>query len=114
MSDGAVHEGSREALLGVDLSEETKDAYSPELHVGPDAPETFLVLADDDTAVPPANAVRLYQALHEAGVKSELHIFRDGGHGFGIRVAGDLPVATWPSLLSDWMDRIGMMGEVQE
>lgn len=109
MQDGAVHEGSRSALLGEAPTDAMKDSYSPERHVTADAPETFIVLSDDDPSVPPANAVRFYSALHEAGVKAELHIFRDGGHGFGIRGAGDLPVARWPLLLEDWLTRIGMM-----
>ncbi len=110
MMDGSVHAGSREALLGTDPSEDAKIAYSPQMHVTSDAPETFFVLADDDTSVVPENSILLYQALREAGVKSELHIFRDGGHGFGIRGAEGLPVQKWPTLLSDWMDRIGMGG----
>ncbi|WP_410218264.1 alpha/beta hydrolase [Paracoccus sp. (in: a-proteobacteria)] len=110
MMDGPVHEGSREALLGETPSEEAKAAYSPERHVTANAPETFIVLADDDDAVPSENAIRMYQSLHEAGVKAELHIFRDGGHGFGIRGAKGLPVQEWPVLLTNWMDRIGMTG----
>ncbi len=109
MMDGPVHEGSREALLGAAPTEEAKTAYSPELHVGKDAPETFFVLADDDSSVPPENSIRLYQALHAAGVGAELHIFREGGHGFGIRGAAGLPVEMWPGLLTDWMERIGAM-----
>lgn len=111
MLDGHVHEGSREALLGEAPDEEAKRAYSPELHVSADTPETFMVLADDDSSVVPENAVGFYTALRKAGVKAELHIFREGGHGFGIRGAGDLPVAGWPGLLTRWLDRIGMMRE---
>jgi len=109
MQDKGVHEGSRTALLGEGPTAEAKEAYSPELHVTDTSPETFLLLADDDPSVPPANAIRFYSALHDAGVKAELHVFRDGGHGFGIRGADDLPVARWPALLTDWMVRIGMM-----
>lgn len=114
MMDGAVHAGSREALLGADPTDEAKAAYSPERHATPDAPETFFVLADDDTAVVADNSILLYQALRAAGVRSELHIFRDGGHGFGIRGADGLPVRQWPALLSDWMGRIGMIGRDSE
>ncbi len=108
MLDGPVHEGSRTALLGEAPTEADKKAYSPELHVTGSAPETFIAFADDDPSVSPQNAIRFYSALHDAGVKAELHIFRDGGHGFGIRQAGELPVARWPDLLEDWLVRIGM------
>ncbi|MBT2787135.1 MULTISPECIES: alpha/beta hydrolase [unclassified Halomonas] len=109
MQDEGVHEGSRTALLGDSPSLQHKCEYSPEEHVSADAPETFMVLADDDPSVPPANAVAFYSALHAAGVKAELHIFRDGGHGFGIEGAQNKPVAAWPQLLAQWMRQIGVM-----
>lgn len=109
MQDNDVHEGSRSALLGDSPTPQQKIDRSPEEHVTPDAPETFLVLADDDPSVPPANAVAFYSALHEAGVKAELHIFRDGGHGFGITGVQDLPAAAWPRLLADWLVQIGAL-----
>ncbi|RUR34298.1 alpha/beta hydrolase [Vreelandella nanhaiensis] len=111
MQDDDVHEGSRTALLGDSPTSQQKLDRSPEVHVTADSPETFLVLADDDLSVPPANAVAFYSALHEAGVKAELHIFRDGGHGFGISGAKNKPVAGWPYLLTEWMMQIGVMPE---
>lgn len=112
MQDDGVHEGSRTALLGDSPTSQQKLDRSPEEHITADSPETFLVLADDDPSVPPANAVAFYSALHEAGVKTELHIFRDGGHGFGIGGAQNKPVAGWPSLLAEWMMQIGVMPEI--
>ena len=109
MLDGAAHEGSREALLGESPSETDKRTYSPQLHVTPRTPATFMVLADDDTTVDAENAVGFYGALHDAGVTAELHIFRDGGHSFGIRGAAGLPVEIWPALMTAWMERIGML-----
>ena len=66
-----------------------------------DAPPTFLVCADDDRShvVTTAN---LYLDLEKQGVSSEMHIYADGGHGFGIRES-HLPVATWPDRLKEWM-----------
>lgn len=109
MLDGAGHEGSREALPGKSPNEAAKRAHSPQLHVSAGTPEVFMVLTDDDTTVDPENAVGLYTALRQAGVRAEIHIFRDGGHGFGIRGAADLPVQIWPELMCAWMDRIGML-----
>lgn len=111
MQDNGVHEGSRSALLGDNPSQHQKINHSPEEHVTADTPEAFLVLADDDPSVPPTNAIAFYTALHAAGVKAELHIFRDGGHGFGIGNAHDKPVSDWPILLAKWMGQIGVMPE---
>lgn len=114
MQDEGVHAGSRTALLGDSPTLQQKHEHSPEAYVDANTPETFLVLADDDPSVPPANAVAFYSALHAAGVKAELHIFRDGGHGFGIAGAQNKPVAGWPSLLAQWMEQIGVMPEERQ
>ncbi|MFG6666155.1 alpha/beta hydrolase [Halomonas sp. HNIBRBA4712] len=106
MQDDEVHAGSREALLGEAPTPEQKHAQSPEAHVDAHTPETFILHADDDPSVSPLNAIAFYSALHRAGVKAELHVFREGGHGFGIASAGDLPVAQWPQLLASWLERI--------
>jgi dipeptidyl aminopeptidase/acylaminoacyl peptidase len=47
-------------------------------------PPTFLVHASDDTVVPVENSLMMYQVLRKEKVKVEMHIFQDGGHGFGI------------------------------
>ncbi|MEF2071345.1 alpha/beta hydrolase [Consotaella sp. CSK11QG-6] len=109
MQDDIAHMGSRTALLGENPSQELKDEFSPELHVTADTPQTFMALADDDSSVPPENAVRLYLALKKAGVPTELHIFRDGGHGFGIAGAGDKPARKWPMLCRWWLKQIGVL-----
>lgn len=109
MQDDGVHAGSRSALLGDSPTPQQKSDHSPEEHVTIDTPETFLILTDDDPSVSPVNAIAFYSALHEAGVKAELHIFRDGGHGFGIEGAQGKPVTGWPRLLADWMVQIGAM-----
>ncbi|MFI0472584.1 alpha/beta hydrolase [Halomonas sp. HMF6819] len=109
MQDAGVHAGSRDALLGKTPTPEQKYARSPEEHVDTSTPETFIVHADDDPSVSPANAVAFYSALQQAGVKAELHVFRDGGHGFGIAGADPLPAAGWPDLLAGWLDRIGAL-----
>jgi acetyl esterase/lipase len=66
-----------------------------------DAPPTFLVCADDDTSHV-VTTVNLYLDLQKQGVSSELHIYASGKHGFGMRPS-NLPVATWPDRLREWM-----------
>jgi acetyl esterase/lipase len=103
MEDDVGHAGARKALLGPTPDKAAIAAYSPDLQVGRQTPRTLLILADDDTAVVPENSIRYYQALKRAGIPAELHIFARGGHGFGIRKAAGLPVATWPKLTWDWL-----------
>jgi dipeptidyl aminopeptidase/acylaminoacyl peptidase len=47
--------------------------------------------------------------LKRAGVPAELHIFKEGNHGFGIRDARQLPVSVWPKLAIDWMRSNGIL-----
>src|SRR5262245_46840226 len=102
MGQGA-HAGSRDKLLGADQSAARIAAYSCEKHVPVDAPPTFICYAADDDTVPPLeNGLAMYLALQQRGIKSELHVFGQGKHGFGIRRAEGQPVAQWPALLHAW------------
>lgn len=109
MQDGTAHENSRKALLGGAADEDRKVRYSPELHVGSSTPQTFIALAGNDDAVPPENSLGFYLALREAGIPADLHVFSDGGHGFGIAAAGTRPAHNWPEVCLWWLGSIGML-----
>ncbi len=73
------------------------------LDVTASTPRTFLVAADDDPAVNPAdNAGRFFVALRAAKVPAELHVYSSGGHGFGIQKTGKTSAA-WPVALVAWL-----------
>jgi len=82
--------------------------YRIEAMPGAKYPPAFLLQADDDPTVNPLDAVAIYTALKQAGTSAELHLFRRGGHGFGIRDAQG-PVARWPALCADWLKEIGVL-----
>jgi acetyl esterase/lipase len=105
-----AHAGSREALLGKAPSTAQEAAYSPHRHVTARTPPTFLVHAWDDPAVPTENSLNYLAALREAKVPAEAHLFEEGGHGFGIRLAQDKPAAAWPQLFLAWAARRGWLG----
>lgn len=109
MEAATTHMESRDNLLGKNPSAELIKAYSPDQNVTADAPPAFVVLAEDDPAVPPANGVGYCGALKKAGVACELHTFAEGGHGFGIRDARQLPLSVWPNLAANWMKANGFM-----
>lgn len=96
------HMGSRKNLIGEGNDWKMVEKYSNELHVTPETPTTFLVLADDDKTVPPKNSVEFYLALKKNNVPAEMHIFQQGGHGFGM-TQKNLPVDQWPNLFYDWL-----------
>lgn len=111
MSEPAVHKGSRKNLLGEQPSPERIAAYSLETQVRGDAPPTFLLHAADDESVPVENSLKVFAALKAKKVPTELHVFEEGGHGFGLRFAVGKPVASWPDLVLAWMDRKGFLTE---
>ena len=82
MNEEFTHMGSRENLIGKGHNKELIRKYSNELNVNAETPPTFLILADDDGAVPPRNSIEFYSALKRFNVPAEMHIFQKGGHGF--------------------------------
>lgn len=77
--------------------------------VTPDAktPPTFLLQAEDDP-VHEENAWVYFQALKEAHIPAELHLFAAGRHGYGLRRTS-LPVTHWPDYAQTWLHTIGML-----
>ncbi|WP_416465860.1 alpha/beta hydrolase [Sphingomonas sp. VDB2] len=95
-----THGGSRDNLLGPDASAAMRRARSVELRVDAATPPLFLVHATDDGLVPPANSIALFQAMEAAKRPVALHIFEDGGHGFGTRLPQTMQASAWPALFA--------------
>ena len=86
---------------------------SQNVTVTKETPPTFMLCADDDLG--PANAILvLHAALKKVGVPVESHIYKSGGHGFGLRLHPEKPnpiYSTWYLRLRDWMSDAGMSVE---
>ncbi len=82
-------------------------APNPEIHPTEDTPPSFIVQAEDDP-VHVENAVVYFMALKNAKVPAELHIYAQGGHGYGLRRTA-LPVTTWPQRVEDWLHTIKVL-----
>lgn len=105
MQAPVTHRGSRDNLLGMSPSVERVHAYSNERQVDVHTPPTFLLHAGDDDAVPVANSLLFYEALIKAGVKAEMHLYPEGGHGFSLAIGKD-PLQSWPERLADWIEEL--------
>ncbi len=105
LTGAGAHAGSRDFLLGPAPTASALEQWSAQSGVTGATPPTFIVHAADDTSVPLRNSQLLFDALRAAGVPVDLHIFARGGHGFGLRAVAGLPVAAWPTLLTDWLSR---------
>ncbi|HEU4781174.1 MAG TPA: alpha/beta hydrolase [Steroidobacteraceae bacterium] len=102
-STGAhAHAGSAQQLRASGVREADLARYSPHLNVNTLTPPTMLVHAADDSSVPVENSLMMYEALRKANVRSELHVFDRGGHGFGLRGVAGKNVAAWPTLVQNW------------
>jgi acetyl esterase/lipase len=70
-------------------------------------PPTFLLQAEDDP-VHEENVLVYFQALKQLKVPAELHVFAEGGHGYGLRRSA-LPVTHWPALVETWLHTIHIL-----
>lgn len=64
-------------------------------------PPMFLVHAANDPVVP-ESSVLLWLELKRHKIPAELHVFSQGGHGYGLR-ATDMPVTAWPTACAAWL-----------
>ncbi len=84
-------------------------APNPEIHPTEKTPPTFIVQAEDDP-VHVENATVYFLQLKNAKVPAELHIYAQGGHGYGLRRT-ELPVTTWPQSVQAWLRTIKVLPE---
>jgi acetyl esterase/lipase len=82
-------------------------APNAEIQVTEKTPPTFVVQTEDDP-VHVENALVYYQALKNAKVPAELHVYAEGGHGYGLRRT-ELPVTSWPNSVEIWLRTIHML-----
>lgn len=82
-------------------------APNPEIHVTEKTPPSFIVQAEDDP-VHVENSTVYFLALKNAKVPAEMHLYADGGHGYGLRRT-ELPVTAWPKLVETWLVTIHMV-----
>ena len=96
-----THQGTRNNLLGKDEIWEDRDKkvdefmeaqklhhdllehYSLQNHISSDTPVTFLAHCTDDATVPVEHSLMYYSRLNDCKVPVEMHIYPEGGHGWG-------------------------------
>jgi acetyl esterase/lipase len=97
ISFGTVtHAGSVKNLLGDAPTQTQRTYFSTQNYVNATTPPTFLVHANNDTAVPVKNSILFNEALVKFKVPAEMHVYQSGGHGFGLK-------GTWFEMMKDWM-----------
>ena len=94
-------------------SKELLDTVSPVLHVTENTPPTFLWSTASDDLVPVENTTRMANALAQAGVPFEVHIFETGPHGLSLADQSsassqfelNVDVAQWVGLAEAWLKK---------
>lgn len=102
-----THSGSFKNLLGENPSQEQLNLYSNEKQVTDQTPPAFLVHASDDKGVNPNNSIVFYQALLKHNIPAEIHIYQNGGHGFGMH--NPTTKEEWIDRCQNWMDANGWL-----
>ena len=67
--------------------------------ISAETPPMFIAQANDDSS---ENSLAIMAALKRAHVPAELHIYQEGGHGFGVRTTG-APVGGWKERWREWL-----------
>jgi acetyl esterase/lipase len=107
--DSIGHIGSRDQLIGKDPPKQLLDSFSNELRVTAQTPPTFLVHATDDDVVPVMNSIAFYEALLQYKIPAEMHIYKAGGHGFGMH--NPTTKEDWMQACKSWMQSMNLLPE---
>ena len=86
-------------------------AYMPPSLQGPvpaDAPPLFVAAATDDGLGLASHSVDLYSKWLAAKKPAEMHIYEQGGHGFGMHKQ-NIPTDTWIDRFGDWLGLLGYL-----
>lgn len=73
-----------------------------------DAPPLFIAATADDVFGFQKQCTALFDQWNAAGKPAELHIYNEGGHGFGMRQQG-LPSDHWIDHFGEWLAALGML-----
>jgi acetyl esterase/lipase len=84
------------------LKAKDTDELAPGLRIPTNTPPVFLVHGGDDIISPPEHSVVAYLALKRAGVPTELHLYANTTHDFGVRT-NDRPYSKWTARCADWL-----------
>jgi acetyl esterase/lipase len=95
------------ALYPGHLFDYAKNEMNADIRVTHDTPPTFLLHAENDNVDGVSNSLVYYDTLKNAGVPTELHLYAEGRHAFGLRRTS-FPITAWPPLVETWLKTIGI------
>ena len=90
------------------LKAKDKDEFAAGLRIATNTPPIFLVHGGGDIISPPEHSVLMYLALKRAGVPTELHVYANTAHDFGVRT-NDHSYSQWTARCADWLRDEGLL-----
>lgn len=73
-----------------------------QIQIDKDSPPAFIVHTHDDNSTS-MGAVMMYSGLKQHDVSAELHVYENGGHGYGTRQRPNSNIGSWPDRATDWL-----------
>ena len=78
------------------------------INVTDQSPPAFIVHTHDD-ASSAIGAAKIYIELKKHNVSAELHVYQNGGHGYGVREQTNSVISSWPARATDWLKIRGLL-----
>lgn len=78
------------------------NALTAGVKVTKQSPPTFIVHTDDDRSSA-AGAALYYAGLRKLQIPAELHVYGNGGHGYGLRPVAGSQISSWPDHATHWL-----------
>lgn len=86
------------------IYDKASDGLLPQIKVTEKTPPSFIVHTHDDASTS-LGSVLLYADLKRNNVPAELHVYENGGHGYGTRDRPNSNIGSWPDRATDWLAR---------
>jgi len=91
------------------VADEKTGALMPEIVPSAKMPPGFIVHTDDDASSSLGSAL-IYLGMKQHKVSGELHVYQNGGHGYGTRARPDSVIGTWTDRATEWLRLRGLAG----
>jgi acetyl esterase/lipase len=84
------------------------DALAEGIAVPKSCAPTYVVHTDDDRSSS-LGAVLFYAGLKKHAIPAELHVYGNGGHGYGLRPQKGSQISSWPDHAAHWLGTRGLL-----
>lgn len=92
------------------VADEGTGLLMPQIRPSSKMPPGFLVHTDDDRSSS-LGAALIYLGMKANGVSGELHVYQNGGHGYGTRPRPGSAIGTWTDRAGEWLRLRGLAEE---